>query len=271
MSGIPAELPTSSTWLRATLLALVPPIVGIAVLLLLWWLAMIVLEPASYVLPPPDKVLGRLLSDRTLLIENAITTGKIAIYGLFASTIVGVAFGFIIARWQVMRAVLMPPIVAIQSIPKVALAPLFIVWFGFGAMPKILVAVLVTFFPLLLATVVGVDSVSRNTVHLARSMGCRSTSLLRFILMPSAAPHIAAAFRLAATLALVGALVAEFVGSTGGLGNVLLIASGNRDTELAFATILVTAGLGIALYSGAVVISNLATRTLNPAFVRSVA
>lgn len=271
MSSYAVEAPKASTWTRTLLLALVPPVLGLLLLLVVWSLAMVILEPAKYILPPPDEVFGRLVDDQELLIEHALLTGKIAVAGLFASTIFGVMFGFVIARWNLMKAVLMPPIVAIQSIPKVALAPLFIVWFGFGDVPKILVAMLVTFFPILLATIVGVDAVGTNTIHLARSMGCRSISFVQYILMPSVAPHVAAAFRLSATLALVGALVAEFVGSTGGLGNVLLIASGNRDTELAFATILVTAAVGIILYSAAVLITNLGTRGLNPAYVRNAA
>jgi len=170
----------------------------------------------------------------------------------------------------VARLILIKPIVAIQSIPKLALAPLFVVWLGFGALPKLIVTVLITFFPLVLATVVGVESVPLRTVHLTRSMGCRGPRFLRYLLLPSAAPYVAAAFRTSATLAVVGALVAEFVGAEKGLGNYLLIASGNRDTEGAFGAILVVAVMGIIFYAGASLLARVATMRLGSRYMRSV-
>lgn len=235
-----------------------------------WWAAVELFEIPRYIIPPPGAVLATMVDRRADLFANAVATAQIAALGLLISLIVGVPTGFVIARWRVARRLLMPPIVAIQSLPKVALAPLFVAWLGFGAMPKLITTVLVTFFPLTLAAVVGVESITTSTMHLARSMGCRSGRLLRYVMLPAAAPYVAAALRTSATLAVVGALVAEFVGSANGLGNLLLLASGNRDSALAFAAILVVAALGVVFYAGSALLARAATVRLGAKYMRSV-
>jgi NitT/TauT family transport system permease protein len=208
--------------------------------------------------------------NRTELLTNTWATGRIAALGLLLSFVVGVPVGLLVARYRVARRILMPPIVALQSLPKVALAPLFVAWLGFGIAPKLIVTVLITFFPLTLATIVGIESITISTAHLARSMGCRSIAFLRYIQLPTAAPYVAAAFRTSATLAVVGTLVAEFVGSIDGLGNLLLIASGNRDTALAFGAIMTVALLGVAFYVSAALIARAATLRLGASYMGSV-
>jgi NitT/TauT family transport system permease protein len=242
----------------------------LAALFVAWWAVVELFHVPRYVIPPPGAVFATMIDRRTELLANAAQTGMIAALGLLLSLAVGVPTGLVIAQWRLARRLLMPPIVAIQSLPKVALAPLFVAWLGFGVVPKLIVTVLVTFFPLTLAAVVGVESITLSTVHLARSMGCRSSRFLRYVMLPAAAPYVAAAFRTSATLAVVGALVAEFVGSANGLGNLLLLASGNRDSTLAFAAILVVAALGIVFYGGSALLARAATVRLGAKFMRSV-
>lgn len=246
------------------------PVVLLVLAFVAWGAVVAVFDFPRYVLPKPTEVLRRLWDERLPLGESAIATFTIAAVGLVLSVMIGIPVGLAIGRWRLIRRILMPPIVAIQSIPKIALAPLFVVWLGFGAAPKLIIAVLITFFPLVLATVVGVETVPLRTAHLARSMGIRGPSFLRYVLVPSTAPYFVAAFRTSATLAVVGALTAEFVGSEKGLGNYLLIASGNRDTEGAFAAILVVAVGGIVFYAGASLLAKLATVRLGPSYMRSV-
>jgi NitT/TauT family transport system permease protein len=242
----------------------------LALMFALWAITVAVFNFPRYVIPKPVDVFRRMWEERHQLFDNGAATSEIAAAGLVLSLAIGVSVGLVIGRWRIARRILMPPIVAIQSIPKVALAPLFVVWLGFGSLPKLIITVLITFFPLVLATVVGVESVPLRTVHLVRSMGCRGLRFLRHLVLPSAAPYVASAFRTSATLAVVGALVAEFVGSEKGLGNYLLIASGNRDTEGAFGAILVVAVLGIIFYAGASVLTRVATMHLGPRYMRSV-
>ena len=246
------------------------PAVAVALVVLLWWAVVAVFAIPQYIVPSPGSVFASMAENRTELLTNAWATGRIAALGLLLSFLFGVPIGLIVARYRLARRILMPPIVAIQSLPKVALAPLFVAWLGFGVAPKLIITVLVTFFPMTLATIVGVESIARSTAYLARSMGCRSFAFLRLIQLPIAAPFIAAAFRTSATLAVVGALVAEFVGSIEGLGNLLLIASGNRDTTLAFGAILTVGLLGVVFYVGAAALVRAATVRLGARYMGSV-
>jgi NitT/TauT family transport system permease protein len=246
------------------------PIITFMGVLALWWALVTIFNIPRYIVPSPGSVFSSMAENRTELITNAWATGHIAALGLMLSFLIGVPVGIVVARFRVARRVLMPPIVALQSLPKVALAPLFVAWLGFGMAPKLIITVLITFFPLTLSTIVGVESITISTAFLAQSMGCRSVAFLRYIQLPSAAPYIAAAFRTSATLAVVGALVAEFVGSINGLGNLLLIASGNRDTTLAFGAILTVALLGVVFYVGAAVLARAATSRLGAQYMGSV-
>jgi NitT/TauT family transport system permease protein len=248
---------------------LLPATAG-ALVVLSWWVVVALFAIPQYIVPAPGAVFASMVENRAELLTNAWATGRIAALGLLLSVLLGVPTGLIVARYRLARRLLMPPIVAIQSLPKVALAPLFVAWLGFGVAPKLIITVLVTFFPMTLATIVGVESITRSTAYLARSMGCRSFAFLRLIQLPAAAPFIAAAFRTSATLAVVGALVAEFVGSIDGLGNLLLIASGNRDTTLAFGAILTVGLLGVVFYVGAAALVRVATMGLGTRYMGSV-
>lgn len=241
-----------------------------AILVALFWFGVVALfKIPEYILPSPETVFKSMFENRSALLAEAQATALIALSGLALSAVIGVPLGFAIARYKPLRRVLMPPIVAIQSIPKVALAPLFVAWLGFGVAPKLIITTLITFFPLTLATIVGVESITVTVSQLARSMGFRSVSLVRHIWLPAAAPYIGASFRTSATLAVVGTLVAEFVGSAEGLGNLLLIASGNRDTTLAFAAILVVGALGMLFYGGATLVVKATTSRLGTHYMRS--
>ena len=156
----------------------------------------------------------------------------------------------------------MPAIIATQSVPKIALAPLLVVWLGLGALPKLVVVVLIVVFPIILATIVGIQSVTTEKLYLVRSMGARTMDVGRYVLAPTAAPYIAAAFKLGASLALIGALFAEFVGGKEGIGIQMVFAIGLHDTELAFGALLITSLAGIALYGCASAVANAATSSV---------
>jgi NitT/TauT family transport system permease protein len=257
----------SSSGLASTVLL---PLASLAAAIGAWWAIVTVFSIPRYIIPSPAAVFTRMAESRATLLSNAVASGEIAALALLISLVVGVLIGTVVARWALAKRFLMPPVVAVQSLPKVALAPLFIAWLGFGALPKVFITLLITFFPIMVATTVGMESVSRDTVYMARSMGCRSRKLLTFILLPAAAPYIGAAFRTSATLAIVGVLVSEFVGSANGLGNLLLLASGNRDTTLAFAAIVVVSLLGVLFYAVAAVLTRVATARLGSHYARSV-
>jgi NitT/TauT family transport system permease protein len=138
--------------------------------------------------------------------------------------------------------------VSSQAVPKVAVAPLFVVWFGFGLLPKVLIAFLIAFFPIVINTAVGLESIEREKILLARSMGLSALDTFFKIRLPSALPTVFGGMKIAITLAVVGAVVGEFVGGEEGLGYVLLTANGSMDTPLLFAGVIALTVVGVALY-----------------------
>jgi NitT/TauT family transport system permease protein len=252
----------------ARLGALLYPLATLAIAIGLWELAITVFDLPAYVLPHPLEVFERIGTDRAELWTSAVATGKIAALALVVSAIAGVLLGLVVGWFRTVRQLLMPLIVAIQSLPKIALAPLFVAWLGFGTLPKLLIAILITFFPITLAVIVGVDSISTKVILLSRSMGLARGRFVAKILLPAVAPYAVASLTIAATLAVVGAIVAEFIGSQEGLGNLLLLASGNRDVPLVFAAIIVTAFLGIVFYAAAALAGRLLTLRLGATYMR---
>lgn len=239
------------------------PVLTLAAAVLVWAAVVAVLQPPAYMVPSPARVLREFVAEREQLITNMLATTRVAVLGLLISTALGVAIGFAIAWWQPVKRVLLPPLIVSQSIPKIALAPLFVVWFGYGALPKVLIIILVTIYPIVIACAVGVQGLAGSTMTLARSMGLRSFALFRKILLPASAPHLVGAFRIAASLSLIGALIAEYVGSTDGIGVVLLRAIGTQNTALTFAGIILCGLVGSLIYLAATALARLATIRLH--------
>ncbi|MQB01310.1 MAG: ABC transporter permease subunit [Actinobacteria bacterium] len=245
------------------------PVLALAAAILLWAAIVAAFEPPAYMVPTPRRVASEFLNQWERLLTNMATTTRVALLGLFVSTVLGMTLGFAIAWWQPLRRVLLPPLIVTQSIPKIALAPLLVVWFGYGALPKTIVVIMVTIYPIVIACTTGVTGVPQSTMTLARSMGLRSFALFGKILLPASAPHLAGAFRIAASLALIGALIAEYVGSSNGIGVVLLMAIGTQNTALTFAAIVLCGLVGSFIYLGATAVTRLATLGLNPSYLGS--
>ena len=141
-----------------------------------------------------------------------------------------------------------PILLFFQTVPKIAIAPLFLVWFGFGPFPKVLVAFLISFFPIVIDTAIGLRSISPEMIDLARSMGATKLQIFMRFRMPTALPYFFGGLKVAATLAVVGAVVGEFVGADRGLGYLLLVSNSNLDTPLLFASIVALTALGLILF-----------------------
>jgi NitT/TauT family transport system permease protein len=142
----------------------------------------------------------------------------------------------------------MPLIVSSQAMPKVAVAPLLLVWFGFGLLPKVLIAFLIAFFPVVISTAVGLASIEPEKIQLARSMGFGPSATFFKIRLPNALPSVFGGLKISITLAVVGAVVGEFVGGDAGLGYLLTVANGSMDTPLLFAGLVALTVLGVVLY-----------------------
>lgn len=204
-----------------------------------WDLLVRLLSIPVYLLPPPLVVFSAIVEHwRTLGIHTLWTVATI-LAGFIAAALVAIPLAMLIVVSPTFERLLYPPMVATQAIPKIALAPLFIVWFGFGLMPKVAVAFLIAFFPIVIDTIVGLRSIDPSMVQLARSMGAPPHRVFLRLRLPNALPMIFGGLKVASALAVVGALTGEFVGSDKGLGYVLLQASGNLNTALLFATLVI--------------------------------
>jgi NitT/TauT family transport system permease protein len=232
----------------AVLVAYGYPIGSLLGLVAVWHLAVVILRPSSYLLPSPLSVVDEIVQQWDLLAMHALVTTQETLLGFFLSVAISIPMAVAIAHWRFLEHAMYPLLVVSQAVPKVAIAPLMLVWMGFGLMPKIFVAVLIAFFPIVISTVTGLKSVPYEMIQLSRSMGLSPLATFRKIKLPYALPHIFAGLKVGITLAVVGAVVGEFVGADRGLGYLLLFTLGRLNTRLMFADLVVLAALGVAAF-----------------------
>jgi NitT/TauT family transport system permease protein len=223
-----------------------PALVFVA-LIALWWAAVDILKVPSYLLPPPQDVLPRLYTSRLSLWNHTLVTVQEIVMGFGLSVITAIPMGLLIALSPAAKQMLYPLLMFIQLVPKIAIAPLFVVWVGFGMTSKVLLTLLLTFFPLLLASIAGFQILDQRLLYLTRSMGASFWQTFRYLRFPSALPVIFGGLKTSATIAATAAIVAEFVGANKGLGYVLLRGTGTMDIELVFAVLVVLTIIGIAI------------------------
>jgi NitT/TauT family transport system permease protein len=214
----------------------------------IWEVLVRLMHIKPVILPPPSLIFVAMEKHWSYLLINTWPT-LLAITGGFA---VAAVLGFVIAvgiaysRW--ISDLTYPFLVAAQVLPKVALAPLFLIWFGFGLTPKVLIAALIAFFPIVINTARGLISVDQELLQYMTSLGATSWEIFFKISLPWALPNIFASFRIAITLAVVGAVVGEFISSDTGLGYVISYANTSLDTDIMFAGIFALSALGVALF-----------------------
>ncbi|MDN5843936.1 MAG: ABC transporter permease [Alcaligenaceae bacterium] len=225
------------------------PFILVVVMLVLWDLAIRLFNIPPYLIPPPGKVVGQLIEQWPMLLQQSYFTTEATFWGFILSIVVGVPMAMVIAYSRTVESFVYPLLVFSQSIPKVAIAPLFVVWFGFGIMPKIVTAFLLGFFPIIVATVMGFKSVESDMLDLARSMGASRLQTFLKISLPQALPAMFSGLKVSVTLAVVGAVVGEFVGSNSGIGYVLQVANGNFDLPLMFAGLVLLSVIGVLLFA----------------------
>jgi NitT/TauT family transport system permease protein len=215
----------------------------------LWEAAVDGLRVPEYLLPPPSGIAAALVAEwRYLALHTAVTLYEI-LWGFGLAVAVGVPLAMAIVYSPAFERSVYPLLVASQSVPKIAIAPLLIFWAGIGIVPKVLVAFAIALFPVVIDTVVGLRAVEPEMLHLARSMGAGERKIFLKIRFPNALPNIFAGLKVAVTLAVVGAIVGEFIQADQGLGYALQQATAVLNTRLGFAAILVLAFIGIALFA----------------------
>jgi len=232
--------------LSRILQSLLPALVFIA-LIGAWWAAVTMFEVPAYLLPPPQDVLPRLVTAWHSLWLNSLVTMEEILLGFGFSVVTAIPLGLLIALSPMAKRMLYPLLVFIQLVPKIAIAPLFVVWIGFGPTSKVMLTLLLTFFPLLLASIAGFQILDQRLLYLTRSMGATFWQTFRYLRFPAALPVIFGGLKTSATIAATAAIVAEFVGSNKGLGYLLLQATGTLDTSLVFAILFLLTVIGLAL------------------------
>ena len=212
----------------------------------------------SFILPSPGLVWKRwwqVLGDGSLLRNALITLGEV-LSGLVLGVSFATVLGYLLARFPAVERLLSPYVVASQSIPIVAIAPLLVIWFGPGLFSKVLICALIVFFPVLVNTVVGLRSVPEDLRDLMRSLKATTWQTLRLLEIPAALPVFLGGLRVGATLSVIGAVVGEFVGSDRGLGFMINRARGQYDTALVFVAVISLVMMALALYGSVVILEN---------------
>ena len=225
-----------------------PPLLTLVAMVVVWELAVALFRVPEYILPTPRGIAAAMIKEwRYLALHTWITVQEVLL-GFAMAVAVGIPIAMAIVYSPLIERAIYPLLVGSQSVPKIAIAPLLIFWAGLGLFPKVLVAFLISFFPIIIDTVVGLRSVEPEMLHLARSMGAGAGRTFLKIRFPSALPNIFAGLKVAVTLAVVGAIVGEFIQADRGLGYALLQANAVMDTRLGFAAIIVLSAVGIALF-----------------------
>jgi ABC-type nitrate/sulfonate/bicarbonate transport system permease component len=246
----PAEPPAVGTrGVRRALAAVLPSLVLVAVGLIAWQWFVTASGVRPQVLPSPLRVAEQGWAAREQIWANTLPTLQVTAVGFAVSLAIGWAVAIAIDFSPWLRRALTPLLVASQTLPIIAIAPLLIIWFGFGLLPKVVVIALVTFFPVAVGLIEGFAATERQASNLMRSMGASRWKEFRYVRLPGAMPSFFTALRIGITYAVTGAIFAEYVGAQAGLGIFMNLQKNSFRTDLVLAAVVVTALLSIALFA----------------------
>ncbi len=226
---------------------MLPPLLILAVVLAGWEFAVKALDIPPWLLPAPDRHRRSLLQDHDALVSHRFTVLE-ALAGFLISAVLGVSLSAGIVHSRFLERGVFPYVIVSNAIPIIAIVPLLTIWFGFGIAPKIMICAIISFFPIVTNTTRGLKSADRRIIEFMRSINATGSEILFKVQLPSALPFIFASFKIAASLALVGAVVAEFYSSDVGLGYLIITSATQLRTDLLFVAIVVLAALGVSSF-----------------------
>ena len=227
----------------------IAPVVSFVLILALWQATVLIFRLPRFVLPPPLEVLTALVNNLPILLRDTWITGRETVAGFFLSIAVAVPLAILITASAPLRNGIYPFLLLGQSVPKQAIAPLLLLWIGYGEFPRVILAFLTAFFPIVVNTAIGLQMTPPEMQDLGRLLSASRRRVFFKVTFPCAMPYFFAGLKVAISLAVIGAVIGEFIGGDTGLGQRILVASGNQRTDLAFAAILMLSLLGILLFT----------------------
>lgn len=234
-----------------------PALALVLFIVILWEILIPILGVSRFMVARPSEIAESLRDFAGLFVSSALVTSGEILWGFLLSVVVGVSIALALTWFPSLERAVLPIVVGLQIVPKVALAPLLILWFGFGDLPKIILIMLIAFFPITLNMRVGLNSVSPDLLLLMRSVGASKFQVLSRIRVPTSLPYLFAGLRIAVTFSVIGAVVAEFAGANQGLGFLIQYASTQLDTPLLFGGLVVISAVGFVFYYGLSVVERI--------------
>jgi NitT/TauT family transport system permease protein len=238
---------------------LLAPALLLAVVIVGWELAVAWLHVPKFILPRPSEIVVEIFQNWPVFWPEVLFTLQNVLLGFALAFVVSMVLGFAVAHWTIVNRALYPILVASQTIPVIAIAPVFIIWFGYGILPKVITTSLICFFPLTVNTVSGYASLDPDLDRLFRAYGTGPWKRFCKLSFPAALPHIMSGLKISATLSVIGGVIGEWIGSEHGLGYLIIQSSAQINTVRVFAAIALLALMGIALFSAVSLIERLVT------------
>jgi NitT/TauT family transport system permease protein len=241
-----------------------PPLLVAIGVVILWEVLVNALGVASYVIAKPSEIAAEMVASAAMLWDSTLVTTYEIVWGFLISVVVGVLIAVLVVRFAWLERAVYPLIVLFQVVPKVALAPIFILWFGYDLTPKLILIVVMAFFPVTINMVLGLKRADEDLILLMRSVGSSRNAIMARVQIPTSLPYLFAGLRVGITLAVIGAVVAEFSGAQAGLGYLIQFASTQLDTALMFAALIIVSVLGLLMYYAVGLIEFVLKSTLYP-------
>lgn len=233
---------------KEKILYYLPVIIFFILTLIVWEILIQLLNVESWILPAPTAIFAEIIKNRSLLLEHSLRTLSESVFGLGVSAVSGIMVGTIIFNFKILERTLYPLMVISQTVPIVVLIPLFVIWFGFGLLPKILIVILACFFPVAVNTVDGLNTADKDKINLLKAMGASKWQTFTKVRIPTALPMIFSGLRISATYSVMAAVVAEWMGSDLGLGVFIVRSSNSYLTARVFAGIVLVSLFSIILF-----------------------
>lgn len=260
MPSIPARTYRLSIKTKRSIEKVGLPAATILLFVVCWEAAVRFYQLPTSLLPAPTVVFNRVWKMHAVLIEHAVPTAWETLLSFILATLFGIVLAVALTYSRLLNSALYPSVVLFQLIPKIALAPLFVVWLGIGAESRLAFAVFIAFFPIVIATMTGLRATPFDMIRLCRSLTATPWQMFKAVRLPYAVPHIFSGMKIAVTFAMIGVIVAEFIAAQEGLGYIIIFASSQADTALILAAIFVLCVVGLALYGLVALAEKVATR-----------